>query len=214
MELSDSLHPCRPAVPPMGSPCGPGSARSGAGPPGSRTPCCRACQGSPTPPGPSTPRQNGASGVAFRVFGAGRHPEKAPISGLHTLPARSPVNASLPPLPRAVHDAGPAWVAHPSLSAACTLSHRAGLSRHTPTPRLQRRGPHHRQPLTGAPSCKAPLSPVCCKPWFGAFMKVLTQHRHCKRWIRSMDHSMAVGTYNREIRQPRRLCSGSERKRA
>ena len=31
-------------------------------------------QRSPTPPGPSTPRPNGVSGVAFRVFGARRHP--------------------------------------------------------------------------------------------------------------------------------------------
>jgi hypothetical protein len=55
------------------------------------------------------------------------------ISGLHTLPARSPVNASRTPLPRPAHDSGPAWLARPSLSETCTLSHRAGLSRHTLT---------------------------------------------------------------------------------
>src|SRR5207247_6480245 len=60
-------------------------------------------------------------------------PEKAPISGLHTLPARSPVNASLAPLPGPAHDSGPAWVANPSLSGTFTLQHCAGLSRHTLT---------------------------------------------------------------------------------
>src|SRR5215510_2289290 len=60
------------------------------------------------------------------------------ISGLHTLPARSPVNASRTPLPKLAHDSGPAWWAKPSLSETCTLSHRAGLSRHTRTLRLSR----------------------------------------------------------------------------
>jgi hypothetical protein len=135
MELSDALPLCITAVPLRCAVRAWGRwSRPGAGPPGSRTRCFRACQGSATPPGPPAPRRNGACGVAFRVFGARRHPRKAPISGLHTLPARSPVNASLPPLPGTVHDSGPVWVASPSLSETCTLSHRAGLSRHTRTP--------------------------------------------------------------------------------
>jgi hypothetical protein len=60
------------------------------------------------------------------------------VSGLHTLPARSPVNASWTPFPKLAHDAGPAWVAKPSLSETGTLSHRAGLPRHTRTLRLSR----------------------------------------------------------------------------
>jgi hypothetical protein len=60
-------------------------------------------------------------------------PRSGPISGLNTLPARSPVNASRTPLPKLAHDSGPAWLARPSLSETCTLSHRAGLSRHTRT---------------------------------------------------------------------------------
>ena len=106
--------------------------RSDAGPPGFRTPCFGACQRSPTPPGPSPPCQNGVDNVAFRVFGARRHPRKAPISGLHTLPACSPVNASPTPLPIPAHDLGPVWLAGPSRSGTCTLHHCAGLSRRLP----------------------------------------------------------------------------------
>ena len=65
-------------------------------------------------------------------------PRNRPISGLHTLPARSPVNASRTPLPRLAHDSGPVWVASPSLSETYTPSHRAGLSRHTRTPVFSR----------------------------------------------------------------------------
>ena len=108
-------------------------ARSDVWPPGSRTQCFRACQGSATPPGQPIPRHTGIVRVAFRVFGARRHPAQAPLAGLHTLPARSPVNASRTPLPRPAHDSGPAWVARPSLSGTCTLQHCAGLSRHTRT---------------------------------------------------------------------------------
>jgi hypothetical protein len=60
------------------------------------------------------------------------------MAGLHTLPARAPGNASRTPLPKRAHDSGPAWLARPSLSETCTLSHRAGLSRHTRTPGLSR----------------------------------------------------------------------------
>jgi hypothetical protein len=60
------------------------------------------------------------------------------MSGLHTLPARSPVNASRLPLPIATHDSGPVWVATPSLSGTFTLQHIAGLSRRTLTLRLGR----------------------------------------------------------------------------
>src|SRR5262245_47438085 len=138
MELSDSLHPCITVVLLCGFSVRPWLrwARADAGPPGSRTQCFRACQGSSTPPGRPIPRHNGVVRVAFRVFGARRHPRKAPISGLHTLPARSPVNASLASLPGPVHDSGPAWVANPSLSGTCTLQYCAGLSRHTRTPAL------------------------------------------------------------------------------
>ena len=138
MELSASLRPCITV----------GSVRftvrtwlrwprSEAGPPESRTQCCRACQGSSTPPGAGPPCHNGMPAVAFRVFGARRHPALAAISGLHTLPARSPVNASPTPLPTPAHDSGPAWLAGPSLSGTCTLQHSAGLSRRTRTPTPQ-----------------------------------------------------------------------------
>src|SRR5262249_46266466 len=46
--------------------------RPEAGPLGFRTACWRACQRSPTPPGPSPPRHNEGDGMAFRVFGARR----------------------------------------------------------------------------------------------------------------------------------------------
>jgi hypothetical protein len=92
----------------------------------------RYMQRSPTPPGPSPPHHNGVYDVAFRVFGARRHPGLAAISGLNTLPARSPVNASCLPLPKATHDSGPVWLAGPSLSGTCTLLHSAGFSRRLP----------------------------------------------------------------------------------
>jgi hypothetical protein len=66
-------------------------------------------------------------------------PRRSPIAGLHTLPARSPVNASRLPLPIVTHDSGPVWVANPSRSGTCTLQHSAGFSRHTRTPGLRRR---------------------------------------------------------------------------
>ena len=114
----------------LGSPCGPWVVtipRPMAAPPGSRTRCLRACQGSPTPPGLSNPRPTGAKGVAFRVLGARRHPASTLISGLNTLPARSPVNASPQPSPTTTHDSGPVWLAKPSLSETFTPSHLAGF---------------------------------------------------------------------------------------
>src|SRR5262249_4459075 len=67
--------------------------QSDAGPPGSRTRCFRACQGSATPPGAGTPCRSGVPAVAFRVFGARRHPDwpfrgsipclHVPLSTLH-----------------------------------------------------------------------------------------------------------------------------------
>ena len=78
------------------------------------------------------------------------------ISGLHTLPARSPVNASRTPLPRLAHDSGPAWLARPSLSETCTPSHRAGLSRHTRTLAVSRRRKRRR-----SRSCRR-SAPVLC----------------------------------------------------
>ena len=103
----------------LGSPCGPWVVtiipRPMAAPSGSRTRCFRACQGSPTPPGLSTPRPTGANRVAFRVLGARRHPASTLISGLNTLPARSPVNASPQPSPTTTHNSGPVWLAKPKL---------------------------------------------------------------------------------------------------
>ena len=57
------------------------STRSDTGPPESRTQCFRACQGSSTPPGAGTPCQSGVPAVAFRVFGARRHPGLARFRG-------------------------------------------------------------------------------------------------------------------------------------
>ena len=57
------------------------SARPDAGPPGSRTQCFRACQGSSTPPGRPIPRHIGVVRVAFRVLGARRHPKKRRFRG-------------------------------------------------------------------------------------------------------------------------------------
>ena len=133
LKRSDALHPCTTVVP-RGCPVRTWRSlvRPDAGPPGFRTPCFDACQRSPTPPGPSPPCQNGVDRVAFRVFGARRHPRKAPLSGLNTLPACSPVNASPTPLPMPAHDSGPVWLAGPSLSGTCTLHHCAGLSRRLP----------------------------------------------------------------------------------
>jgi hypothetical protein len=82
LKRSDSLHPCITGVP-RGCPvrtwhfC----ARPDAGPPGVRSQCFHACQRSPTPPGPSTPRQSGIHDVAIRVFGARRHPGLARLRG-------------------------------------------------------------------------------------------------------------------------------------
>ena len=132
LKLSDSLHPSITVVPLRFTVrTWPYCARPDAGPPGFRTQCFGACQRSPTPPGASTPCHDGVSAVAFRVFGARRHPELTAISGLHTLPARSPVNASPTPLPVPAHDSGPAWLANPSLSGTYTLQHSAGFSRRT-----------------------------------------------------------------------------------
>jgi hypothetical protein len=82
MELSDSLHPCIMVV----------SVwftmrallrwtRPDTGPPESRSRCFRACQGSSTPPGACTPCHSGVPAVAFRVFGARRHPGIARFRG-------------------------------------------------------------------------------------------------------------------------------------
>jgi hypothetical protein len=133
LKRSDSLHPYTTVVP-RGFTVRPWRSlvRPDAGPPGFRTQCVAACQRSPTPPGPSPPCQNGVDRVAFRVFGARRHPRKALISGLNTLPACSPANASPTPLPMPAHDSGPVWLAGPSLSGTCTLHHCAGLSRRLP----------------------------------------------------------------------------------
>jgi hypothetical protein len=73
--LSDSLHLCITVVS-LGFPVRtwPDGARPDAGPPGFRATCFRACERSPTPPGLPTPRPHGVGRVAFRVFGARRHP--------------------------------------------------------------------------------------------------------------------------------------------
>jgi hypothetical protein len=61
-------------------------ARPDAGPPESRSQCCRACQGSATPPGAGTPCPRGVPAVACRVCGARRHPGRARLRG--SLPCR------------------------------------------------------------------------------------------------------------------------------
>ena len=61
-------------------------ARPDAGPPESRSPCVRACQGSSTPPGACTPCPSGVPAVAFRVCGARRHPGRARLRG--SIPCR------------------------------------------------------------------------------------------------------------------------------
>jgi hypothetical protein len=76
------------------------------------------------------------------------------MSGLHTLPARSPVNASRLPLPRATHDSGPVWLAKPSLSGTCTLHHIAGLSRRT----LYGRNVSYPAPPVQSRTCSFPAS--------------------------------------------------------
>ena len=82
LKLSDSLHPCITVVPRGCTVRASRSlVRSDAGPPGFRTPCFGACQRSPTPPGASTPCHDGVSAVAFRVFGARRHPGLARFRG-------------------------------------------------------------------------------------------------------------------------------------
>ena len=81
-------------------------------------------------------------------------PRTRPMSGLSTRPARSPINASRSSLPRLAHDAGPAWVATPSLSETSTPSHCAGLSRHTRTPGIRRGGKRERSGrCTPSPAC-------------------------------------------------------------
>jgi hypothetical protein len=82
MELSDSLPPYITAVPlGFAMRAWVRSPRPGTGPPGSRTQCFRACQGSLTPPGRSLPRHTGMVRVAFRVFGARRHLDMARFRG-------------------------------------------------------------------------------------------------------------------------------------
>ena len=78
LKLSDSLHPYTTVVP-RGFTVRTWRSlvRPEAGPPGFRTQRFDACQRSPTPPGPSPPCQNGVDRVAFRVFGARRHPKKS-----------------------------------------------------------------------------------------------------------------------------------------
>ena len=75
LKRSDSLHPCITVVP-RGCTVRTWQdlTRPEAGPPGFRTPCFRACQRSPTPPGAGTPCRSGALAVAFHVCGARRHP--------------------------------------------------------------------------------------------------------------------------------------------
>jgi hypothetical protein len=80
--LSDSLHPCLTVVPLR---CTVRTWRSftrpDAGSPGFRPPCVHACKRSSTPPGPSLSRHHEVDGVAFRVFGARRHPGRARLRG-------------------------------------------------------------------------------------------------------------------------------------
>ena len=88
--------------------------RANAGSPGSRARCFRACTGSLTARDLGAPRDIGALGCGLPLLLQRRHPGVSCLSRLNTRPARSPVNASPPPLRAAPHDSGPVWVASPS----------------------------------------------------------------------------------------------------
>src|SRR5882724_8622409 len=72
------------------------------GSPGSHARCLPTCTGSLTARDSGTPRDIGVPDGAFRFS-----------LRLNTRPARSPVNASTPPLRVTPHDSGPMWVATP-----------------------------------------------------------------------------------------------------
>jgi len=52
------------------------------------------------------------------------------ISGLNTQPIRTPVNASVPPLPMTPHDSGTTWMANPSPQGFCIPTTLPILSAH------------------------------------------------------------------------------------
>jgi hypothetical protein len=85
-------------------------------------------------------------------------PRTSPISGLNTLPASSPVNASCLPLPINPHDSGPAWLARPSLPGTCTL--------HT-VPAFPGADPNAGTHLLPEAAAQRRLEAVGCRPWFG-----------------------------------------------
>jgi hypothetical protein len=82
MDLAASLRPCV-----MGVSLGftmravRRGTRPDGGPPESRSPCCRACQGAATPPGRPIPRPTGRVPGACRVCGARRPREGARLRG-------------------------------------------------------------------------------------------------------------------------------------
>ena len=112
----------------------PGRHRASRGPP-PRWPC-RPGGGDPARCGDAWPERRARCGLP-RVRSAAA-PRTRPMSGLSTLPARSPVHASRSSVPRLAQDSGPAGWAQPSLSETSTPSHCAGLSRHTRTLRFRR----------------------------------------------------------------------------
>ena len=91
------------------------------GSPGSRARMVPCMLGVSDRAGSGAPCDGGAPGVAFRLFPRASAPRRAccfrskvMISRLNTQPARSPVNASTPPLRVAPHDSRPLWFATPS----------------------------------------------------------------------------------------------------
>ena len=85
--------------------------RPDAGSPSSCAESLRACMGSSTARGPTTPRDSDATGLAFGLWGRPRRPDLSPISRLNTQPTRSPADACRTPLRTPHHGSGPAWVA-------------------------------------------------------------------------------------------------------
>jgi hypothetical protein len=146
MELSDSRCPSITVVSPRGSPCRHGKNRQ-VRHRASRVPVTMF----PGLPGVCDPARGVYALPEQRTHGglprvrSVAAPEKRPISGLDTLPAHSPVHASLRPFPGAAHNSEPVWLARPSRLETYTPSHRAGLSRHTLTPAVSRRRKQERR---------------------------------------------------------------------
>ena len=168
MKWSDSLHPCITVVS-LGFTVRTWRSltRPDAGPPGFRPKCFCTCRG-------LRPRRVRlrltitASTMLPSACSERVGTQDWPISGLNTLPAPSPVNASPTPLPTPAHDSGPAWLARPSLSGTCTLQHSADLSRRTRTLGVSRRWEPERSGRwkASAPCLLSPVLPCAHSPGF------------------------------------------------